>query len=260
MSFEVFERMCAPPPHEAHSQVAGSSSLSHLRVERNFVKLLSTWKLGSKVIGLHRLPMVSYGYPWSPGQKQHIATSIPPLQPRRDARPLATNLDAIKLVFIYHWRKAVPTLWVLSKSVNIPSDCKPTLNFRSWILEFRGSFSVFSNFSTQKRTFLVLFWFYSVVFTIFCSFYWASPARRCEDRGGAETTVPAAASAAWLRWAWRKAKRPKEPAKASVFLLIHGASLVFLRYGFDHEDMEFSYVLQCTSKMPLSAFMASPKR
>ena len=53
-----------------------SSSLSHLRVE---MKLLSTGKLGSKVIGCHSLPMVSYSmvtyaYPWSPGQNMAKTT------------------------------------------------------------------------------------------------------------------------------------------------------------------------------------------
>ena len=198
--------------------------------------------------------MLTHGLQGKTWQKQHIATSIPALAASKGCAPAGHQPGC------YHRRKVVPTLWVLSKSVNIPSDCKPTFHFRSWILEFRGSFSVFSNFSTQKRTFLVLF----SVFTIFCLFCWASPARRCEDRGGVETTVPAAASAAWLRWAWRKAKRPKDPKNNEKLKKdrknLKEPAKTFLRYGFDHEDMESSYVLQCTSKMPLSAFMASPEK
>ena len=58
----------------------------------------------------------------------------PPLQPRRDARPLATNLHSTSFTFIYQSfkggrRKVVPILRILSKSINIPSDSKPTLNF-----------------------------------------------------------------------------------------------------------------------------------
>ena len=55
-----------------------------------------------------------------------------------------------------------------------------------------------------------------------------------------------------------KRKQVAEAFSIFSFVLIQVRASLALNYimkdGFNHEDMESSYVLQCTSKMPLSAF------